>query len=213
MAKRGLVSPVTSSKAARTAFCTGWSDSTYSAPRRGAGQRQEPGMLARAVVVHLPRRGVPAGQSRFAACGIVGHLRPAAQRRLPSDRSASQRVTRSVWIAAPLCDAQAEREVLGRQARRPSRRRFPQAAAPASSCRPTAGRSPAPGSPQASHDCARRRRRSPHAHVQRLDHVAAPDFHQRDGPLHDHGPFLRLSANLCRRPFPSPRLSIVSATL
>ena len=159
MPQPGLSAPHISSKAARTARCTGWSISTYSGPppsRRFSVE--EPRVLARAVVVQLAgrlaRRAQPVPLRR--------------RRRAPAGRSAG-RPRRDPELGQParhpldvhrraLVRGAGERQLLGAEARR--RRRSRPAAAPAASCRTTAAGSPPRGRPRRRRS-RRWRRRSP----------------------------------------------------
>jgi hypothetical protein len=70
------------------------------------GQREEPAMLAGAVVVPLIRR--PVGPDHRVRRFLVRrHLRPAAQVAFAQPEFREPFLTMSVWIAAPRCEAQA----------------------------------------------------------------------------------------------------------
>ena len=154
MPQPGLSAPHISSKAARTARCTGWSISTYSgAAAEAAVQREEARVLARAVVVQLAGRARPRRAAGARSGGVVGHLRAAAQVGLAEPE---------VGQPAPPPARRASRRPGARRRRAPAarcrgrrRRRSRPAAAPAASCRTSAAGSPPRGRP--------RRRRMPPA--------------------------------------------------
>ena len=156
---RGSSAPHISSKAARTARCTGWSISTYSGPPpRWRFEHQEARVLARAVVVQLAGR--LAGRAQPAALGrVVGHLRPAAQVGL-AEPEVGEPARHPRRRASPRPGARRRRAPAARR-RGPSPAPLSRSGSACSILQDERGRITASGSPQAARIAAARRRRPP----------------------------------------------------